>query len=161
MRRRNFLYSSGIIASAIIASPSAAWSADKRQQIKVLILSDSSSGTDHVHSVIKNSTAVQVKELALGQVSGVAYSSDGFLVTMNDGKLYVAGKIIFSSSSEMDISRVSVKIKNGNSDIQLGIHPVNDKTAPPEFWAFTRKKIDNGKIVPFMKRKKPAFLCIS
>src|SRR4051794_9129085 len=113
MRRRNFLYNSGILASAIVASPSAIWT-DKTKETNVLIIHDASAGMDNIHSVIKNSSGLRVTELPLEQMNELVYSSNGFLVTMDDSKQYRATKIIFSSYKEMDVSRVFVNIKTEN-----------------------------------------------
>jgi hypothetical protein len=162
MQRRKFLVNTGLIASAMIASPSTVWSADNKNKIPVLIIQDTSAGNNSmINSVIKDSAGQTIQELAEGNISDLVYSSNGFSVTTNDGKTWLAEKIIFSSYKKIDVSQSSVKVKTENQHIQLRYDAVNKKTAAPEFWALTTRKFDNGKITAFLKRKKHAFLCIS
>jgi hypothetical protein len=161
MQRRKFLTNSGIIATAIIASPSAVWSADNKNKIAVLIIQGTSADhNDMINSVIKDSSVKNIQELAEEQITDLVYSSNGFLVTTNDGKTWLAEKIVFSSYKKIDVSPSSVKIKTENQHIQLKYDAANKKTAAPEFWALTTRKFDNGKITSFLKRKNHAFLCI-
>jgi len=163
MQRRNFLFKSGILASAIIASPSAAFSADKRGKIAVLIIQDASgSSSDLINSAINESSGQPVYELINADISELTYSSHGFSVTMNSGKTYLAEKIIFTSYEKVDVSQLIVSIKSGDKNIPLPFDAVNENTIPaPEYWAFTANKFTKGKIKPFFKRKNHAFLCIS
>jgi hypothetical protein len=103
MQRRKFLVNSGLLASAMIASPSAVWSADDSNKTTVLIIKDASS-PHMIHAIIKKSSGQAIHEMAEQEVTDLAYSSKGFLVTANDGKKWLAEKIIFSSYKKIDIS---------------------------------------------------------
>jgi hypothetical protein len=162
MQRRKFLVSSGVIASAMIASPSTVWSADNKNKIAVLLIRDTAADNNSmINSVIKDSSALAIQELAEEQISDLVYSSGGFSVTTNDGRKWLADKIIFSSYKKMDVSHSSVNVKTENQHVQLRYDAVNKNTPSPEFWALTARKFDNGKITTFLKRRKHAFLCIS
>jgi hypothetical protein len=163
MQRRQFLFSSGILASAITFSPSSVLAGDKEKKTGMVIIHETGSSRDMIHAVIKNSFRDPVPELAVEEIGELKYTSNGFLLKMKNGKIYRSEKIVFSSCNNVIISRGSVHIRDRNGNINLVPDTANDKNVSgPEFWSFsTAKKFDGEKIMPFIKRDKHAFLCIS
>lgn len=154
MQRRQFLFHSGILASAITLSPAAVLAGKKDNKAGIVIIYETGNSRDGIHNVIKSSLRAPVPELAMEEIGELNYTSNGFLLKMKNGKQYRSEKIIFSSCSKIDISRGSVNIRNGNGGFDL--------VSGPEFWSFsTAKKFDEDKIMPFIKRDKHAFMCIS
>ena len=163
MQRRQFLLNSGILASAITLSPSSVLAGNKNSKERILIVYGTGNSRDMMRAVIKNSVRTHVPELSVDEIGELTYSSSGFLLKMNNGKQYLAEKIIFSSCNKIDISRTSVNISNGSGVISLDADTANGKNDQgPEFWAFSSaKKFDRDKIMPFIKRDKNAFMYIS
>ena len=163
MQRRQFLLSSGILASAFALSPSSVLAENNTDKSITLIIYESGNNRKKIHSVIKNCYSSHVPELELQKITELNYTAGGFNLKMDNGRQYLAEKIIFSSCNKLEISNSAVSIRNGDRQIQFARDKgKNNDTAGPEFWAFTTaRKFDRDKIMPFLKRKKNAFMCVS
>ncbi|HEX6428462.1 MAG TPA: hypothetical protein VF008_12280 [Niastella sp.] len=160
MRRRDFLYNTGLLFPALLASPALALASQKTIKTGLLIIQNEPASLAALSSAI-NELPVQAHQITGAQISRLEYSQQGFLVTTGDNKLLLAPKIIVQSC-RINAPRSSMEITIGQKTFYLNYASANDQhTAPPECWFLKTEHFLANKTSHFINRKGHVVLCLS
>lgn len=160
MHRRNFVYNAGVLFPAILLSPSWAWAAKKTIHTGLLIIQDmATTGKDIVP--VFNMLPIPAYHLYSDQIRDLVYTDDGFLVTTNDNKTFLAQKIVLHSNYTITPLRSSLQIKAGNKMLDIALdRPDNQNKATPEFWFVQPSTFNSNRAGSFIQRNRHAVLCL-
>jgi hypothetical protein len=161
MRRRDFLYNTGLLFPALLASPALALASQKTITSGLLIIQHETASLDAVTSAI-NDLPVQAHQLTSAQISHLEYSQQGFRVTTSDNTLLLAPKIIVHSSCRINAPRSSMEINTGQKTFHLNFASANDQhKAIPECWFLKTEHFLANKTKHFINRNRHVVLCLS
>jgi hypothetical protein len=161
MRRRDFLYNTGLLLPALLASPSLALASQKTINTEMLIVHDEETTPAHVSAVF-NDLSLNVRQLNSKKISHLSYSKNGFMVTTSDNTTFVAQKIVVNASHKINTPQSAVAIDTGSRTFHLEYVSENDKSkAVPEFWFFKTAQFHTNRMQPFINRNRHAVLCLS
>lgn len=161
MRRRDFIYNTGLLIPALLASPALVLAAQKTIRTDVLIIQSEAGPLKAVHAAI-DELPIQGHQIRGEQVSRFEYSQKGFLITTSDNTLLLASKIIMHSSCRVIGSRASMEIRMGQNTFYLNYAAVNNKhNTSPEYWFLRTAQFLAHKTNHFIHRNKPVLLCLS
>src|SRR5690349_6068373 len=160
MRRRDFLYNTGLLLPALLASPSAVLASQKTINTEVLIIP---ANTFSLQAVIAacNELSVQEHQLTGTQISRLEYSPAGFRVTTNDQQLLLAQKIIIYAGCQVNVSRSSMEINTGHKTFHLNYVSTDQDKPVPEFWFLKTQQFLANKTKHFINRDQHVVLCLS
>lgn len=163
MHRRNFLQNAGIIVpSLLLVKPSLLATETGNKVPLLLITGDGAAATKTQITAAAKAASAAMRELPGNEVKDIAYSENGFTVTTHTGEIIRSSKLVFHSSFSIDKEKLCVEIGREESPIAMRYNSGrNKKVVRPEMWATTTGQINDKHFVPFLKRKKNAFMCIS
>lgn len=165
MRRRDFLYNTGLLLPAVLFSPSSVLASQKTINAEMLIIHDDAGLPDHVAAAFNKlpvtaqhcSHAVQGRE-----ITHLSYSKNGFLVTTNDNSTFNVQKLVVHTSHRLHVPKSSVEINTGNKSFHLEYVSMNDKNkVTPEFWFLKTTQFHTNRVQPFLNRNRHAVMCLS
>lgn len=162
MHRRSFLYQSGIVVPAIFFTPAAVYASTAPTHLTILMIRGHGARKQELVAATFRSAGDTVREISSEQVKGLEYTGNGFRVMLQDGQQFATEKIVFNACFAIDTNNGAVTIKGEGHPlfVQYGAVPGHDNKLP-EFWSFTTQHFTKEKVLPFIKRNKPGFLCIS
>jgi hypothetical protein len=159
MRRRDFLYNTGLLFPALLASPALALASPKTVNTEMVIIHDEETTPSHVSGVFDN-LPLAARQLNCSEITNITYSKNGFLVTTTDNTTFLTEKIVVHTSHRINAPQSSVEIKTAGKTFHLEY--VSDKNKiVPEFWFLKTKQFQANRVTPFINRNRHAVLCLS
>lgn len=153
MRRRDFLYNTGLLIPALLAAPARMLASEKTIKTDVLIIQPEMSVLN---------LSIQGHRLAGAAIKRLEYSREGFLVTTSDNRLFKVSKIIIHSSLLSTIQRSSVEINTGQQTFHLNLAAAKAQhKIIPEVWFLQTQQFPDSKTNNILTRKKHALICLS
>lgn len=159
MRRRDFLYNTGLLFPALLASPALALASQKTIKTGLLIIQNETAPLGAVSSAI-NELPVHAHQITGEQISHLEYSQQGFRVTTRDNKLLVVPKIIVQSC-RINAARSSMEITIGQKTFYVNISANDQHTTVPECWFLKTDHFLANKTKHFINRNGHVVLCLS
>lgn len=160
MRRRDFLYNSGLLLPALFLSPSLALAEQQTINAQVLIIQDPATLPAHVPAVFTN-LPVQVQQLDYTHVTNLIYSKKGFEVTSIHNAIIRAQKVVVQSPCRINLPRFMIEIAAGKNTFHLQYHStVDSNKAVPELWLLKTSSLQAHRATSFISRNKHAVLCL-
>ena len=160
MRRRDFLYNTGLLLPALLASPALALASPKTINTDLLIVHNEETIPAYVSAVF-NDPSLNARQINSKEISHLSYSKKGFTVTTSDNTTFVAQKIVIHAAHKINTPQSSVAINTGNRTFHIDYVSKNESKATPEFWFFKTKQFHTNSIQPFINRYRHAVLCLS
>jgi hypothetical protein len=159
MERRTFLFRAGIIAPAVVLSPSSVWASSTATQAYALFIAGNDRNSTTVAGIVSDA-GNSVKQLQAADIAEISYTRSGFSVRLKNGAVHSSSKIIVHSAYQVAIDRLTVTVATGDDEQLLPCCSGRNKDKP-EFWAYAAKTFDAQQMQWFLERKKPAFMCVS
>jgi hypothetical protein len=159
MRRRDFLYNTGLLFPALLASPSLALASQKMVNTEMVIIHDEETTPSHVSGVLDN-LPLAARRLNCREIINLTYSKNGFLVTIADNTTFLTQKIVVHSSHRINASQSSVEIRTAVKTFHLE-YVSNKNRVVPEFWFLKTQQFQANRVTPFINRNRHAVLCLS
>jgi hypothetical protein len=160
MRRRDFLYNTGLLLPALLASPSLVMASAKTINTSLLIIHDGDTMPAAVTEVL-NGLKATTTHLEAKKISQLRYTNNGFLVTTSDNHTFVTEKLIVHATHGINTQQAAVEVKAGNKTFPLAYLTETANKVTPECWFLKKKQLHTDKIAPFINRNKHAVLCLS
>lgn len=161
MQRRTFLLRAGIIAPAVVLSPSSVWASSTATSANALFIAGNDKNSTTVAGIVSDA-GNSVKQLQAADIAEISYSRSGFSVRLKNGTLYNSSKIILPSSFTVDIDKLMVTVATEDDNLSLQYNSGRNKEKPrPEFWSYSSEKLGTKQMQSFLQRKKNAFMCVS
>jgi hypothetical protein len=159
MRRRDFLYNTGLLFPALLASPALALASQKTVNTEMLIIHDEETTPAHVSGVFED-LPLTARQLNCGEIINLSYSKNGFLVTTAGNTTFLTQKIVVHSSHRINAPQSSVEIRMAEKTFHLEY--ISDKNREvPEFWFLKTQQFQANRVTPFINRNRHAVLCLS
>jgi hypothetical protein len=153
MRRRDFLYNTGLLIPALLAAPARMLASQKTIKTDVLIIQPET-GTFNF--------PIQGHRLIGAAIKHLEYTREGFLITTSDNRLLQATKIIMPSALLATIQRSSMEINTGQQTFHLNFAAAKAQhKIIPEVWFLQRQQFPDSKTNNILTRKKHALICLS
>ncbi|OQP55906.1 hypothetical protein A4H97_20155 [Niastella yeongjuensis] len=151
MRRRDFLYNTGLLIPALLAAPAQLLATQKTIKTNLLVIQPATGAFN---------LPVQGQILKASQISQLEYSREGFLVTTRDNTLLQVPKIIMHASMLSNIQPSSLEINTGQQSFQLNWAAAKAQhKIIPEVWCLQTRQFTDSKTI--LTRKKHALICLS
>jgi hypothetical protein len=161
MRRRDFLYNTGLLIPALLASPAWALASQKTIRTDVLIIHRETGSLSAVTKAM-NEWPIQGHQLSAEQISHLAWSREGFLITTSDNTLLQAQKIIMHAGCRVNVPKASMEINIGQKIVHLNYESAKEEhKTVPEYWFLKTNQFLAHKTNHFLNRNKPVLLCLS
>lgn len=159
MRRRDFLYNSGLLLPALLASPSLVMASAKTINTALLIIHDE----DMPASVARviNGLPATATQLDGKKITRLRYTSNGFQVTTSENITYVTEKLMVHTAHRINTHQAAVEVHAGNKTFHLAYLTETANKVTPECWFIKSKELHTDKITPFINRNRHAVLCLS
>lgn len=159
MRRRDFLYNTGLLFPALLASPALALASQKTAAAEMLIIHDEDTTPAHVSGVFDN-LPLAARQLNCREIINLTYSKNGFLVTTAGNTTFLTQKILVHTSHRINVPQSSVEISTAGKTFHLEY--MSDKNrVVPEFWFLKTQQFQANRVTPFINRNRHAVLCLS
>ncbi|MCS3795658.1 hypothetical protein [Niastella sp. OAS944] len=159
MRRRDFLYNTGLLFPALLASPSLALASQKMVNAEMIIIHDEGTTPSHVSGVF-NDLPLAARQLNSREIINLRYSKNGFLVTTADNTTFLTEKVLIHTSHRINGPQSSVEIRTAVKTFHLEYVSDNNKVVP-EFWFLKTQQFQVNRVTPFINRNRHAVLCLS
>jgi hypothetical protein len=161
MHRRDFLYNTGLLIPALLASPAMVLAAQKTITTAVLII-EPETGSLHAVTAAIDKLPIPGYQIKGEQVSHLGYSQQGFLITMNDNTLLLASKIIMHASCRVNTALSSMEINMGQKTFHLNFAAANhEHKMRPEYWFLKKQQFLAHKTSHFINRNRHILLSLS
>jgi len=153
MRRRDFLYNTGLLLPALLAAPARLLASPKTIKTNVLIVQPETG----VFTL-----PIQGRRLTAAAINRLEYSREGFLVTTNDNTLLQAARIILPAALLANVQRSSLEINTGQQTFHLNLAAAKAQYKTiPEVWFFQTQQFINSQANKMLTRKKHALIYLS
>lgn len=153
MRRRDFLYNTGLLLPALLAAPAQLLASPKTIKTNVLIVQPETG----VFTL-----PIQGHRLTAAAINRLEYSREGFLVTTNDNTLLQAARIILPATLLTTIQRSSLEINTGQQTLHLNFAAAKAQYKKiPEVWFLQTQQFTDSQANKMLTRKKHALICLS
>jgi hypothetical protein len=160
MRRRDFLYNTGLLLPGLFLSGPLAMASGNTIEAAMLILHDEANPTHVVNSIFKQATAINVYQVSVSAISNLVYSKKGFVVTTDDNKTFLVQKIVVHAPYQLNAH--SVKLNTATKDFHLEYTSAGDNSiVRPEYWFLKTSQFHTSKVIPFIQRNRHAVLCMT
>jgi len=159
MRRRDFLYNTGLLLPALLASPSLVMASAKTINSSLLIIHDEDNLPADVAEMVNGS--VTATQLVAKKITRLRYTSNGFQVTTSDNITFVTEKLVVHTKHRINPQQNTVEVHAGNNIFPLAYLTQTAKKVTPECWFVNKKQLHAAKLAPFISRNRPAVLCLS
>lgn len=159
MRRRDFLYNTGLLFPALLASPALALASQKAVAAEMLIIHDEETTPADVAGVFDDLT-LTARQLNCREVINLTYTKNGFLVTTAGNTTFLTQKILVHTSYRINMLQSSVEISTAGKTFHLEYMSDKSKVVP-EFWFLKTQQFQANRVTPFINRNRHAVLCLS
>jgi hypothetical protein len=159
MRRRDFLYNSGLLLPALLASPSLVMASAKTINTALLIIHDEDMPAS-VATVI-NALPATATQLDSRKITRIRYTNNGFQATTNDNITYIAEKLMVHAVHRINTQQAAVEVHAGNKTFPLAYLTETANKVTPECWFLKTNQLHSGKLTPFINRNRHAILCLT
>ncbi|OQP58792.1 hypothetical protein [Niastella populi] len=159
MRRRDFLYNTGLLLPALLASPALALASQKTIDTEMLIIHDEATTPAPVADVFDN-LVLTARQMNCREIIDLSYTKNGFLVTTAGNTTFLTKKILVHTSHRINAPQASVEISTGGKTFHLEYMSDKKKVAP-EFWFLKTQQFHANRVMPFINRNRHAVLCLS
>ena len=153
MRRRDFLYNTGLLLPALLAAPARLLASQKTIKTNSLIIQPESNAFN---------LSIASHQLTAKQIKHLEYTREGFQVTTNDNTLLQAAKIIIPPALLVNVQRSSLDINTGKQTFHLNFAAAKAQhKIIPEVWFLQTQQFAAGNTNNILKRKKHALIFLS
>jgi hypothetical protein len=160
MRRRDFIYNTGLLLPGLFLSGPLAMASSNTIEAAMLIIHDESNPTHIVNSISDHATAINVHQVSASAISNLVYSKKGFMVSTHDNKTFLVQKMVIHAPYQLNDH--CVKLRAGTKDFHLEYTSAGDNSiVRPEYWFLHASQFLTGKVTPFIKRNGHAVLCMT
>jgi hypothetical protein len=159
MRRRDFLYNSGLLLPALLASPSWAMASSKTISTALLIIHDEEAIPASVDNVFHR-LGVTATQLNASKITHLRYTKNGFQVTTNENITFVTEKLMVHTLQRINKPQAVVEVHTGNKLFPLAYLTDTANKVTPECWFMKARQLHTERITPFINRNKHAVLCL-
>ncbi len=160
MRRRDFLYQTGLIVPVLALAPARVMASNDQQKKLVLIQNPDMSGARQVKDTL-HSLSPELEIVEAGNIRHIHRSGAGFTLELNDGRQIQTAKLVLDLEHSVRPDDAAVYFESDSTTRKVSYKRKGESLPPPEFWSLRAGKHLQGDIDNFMKRKKPAFATIS
>lgn len=159
MRRRNFLYNTGLLLPALLASPSLLMASAKTVNTSLLIIHDEDTMQMDVAGMIDEpGTTTQLEGK---KITGLRYTNNGFQVTTSDNLIFVTEKLLVHTNHRINTQQNAVEVQVGNKTFPLAYLTQTANKVTPECWFLNKKQLHSTKLTAFINRNRHAVMCLS
>jgi len=159
MRRRDFLYNTGLLLPALLASPSLVMASAKTINTSLLVIHD---GDNLPAALAETVNALgTTTQLQGNKITRLRYTNNGFQVTTSDNLTFVTEKLLVHSNHRITTQQDAVEIRTGNKTFPLAYLTQTANKVTPECWFLKTNQLHTGKLTPFINRNRHAVLCLS
>ena len=159
MRRRDFIYNTGLLLPGFLLSGPLAMASGKAIEAAMLIIHDEANPAHVVNSIFNQATALNVHQLSASAISNLVYSKKGFVVTTHDNKTYQVQKIVVHAPYQLNAH--CVKLNTATKDFHLEYTSGDNSIVRPEYWFLKTSQFQPNKVIPFIQRNRHAVLCMT
>ncbi|OQP63549.1 hypothetical protein A3860_24730 [Niastella vici] len=159
MRRRDFIYNSGLLLPALLASPSLLMASAKTINSSLLIIHDEDTIPAAVAEMVNGfGTTTQLEGK---KITRLRYTNNGFQVTTSDNLTFVTQKLLVHTKHRINTQQNTVEVQVGNKTFPLAYLTQTANKVTPECWFVNKKQLHTEKLAPFINRNRHAVLCLS
>ncbi|MFL5743252.1 MAG: hypothetical protein ACJ751_01205 [Niastella sp.] len=160
MRRRDFIYNTGLLLPGLFLSGPLAMASNKTIEAAMLIIHDEANPAHVVNTIFNQATAINVHQVSASAISDLVYSKKGFVVTTHDNKTFLVQKMVVHAPYQLHAH--CVKLNMGTKAFHLEYTSVNDNSVVrPEYWFLKTSQFQPDKVIPFIQRNRHAVLCMT
>ena len=160
MRRRDFLYNTGLLLPGLFLSGPMAMAAANTIEAAMLIIHDESDSAHVVKSIVNEATAKNIHQVSAAAISDLVYSKNGFVVTTHDNKTFLVQKIVVHAPYQLNAH--CVKLNTATKEFHLEYTSAGDNSiVRPEYWFLKTSQFNTNKVIPFIQRNRHAVLCMT
>ncbi|MBN8785170.1 MAG: hypothetical protein J0G98_19070 [Terrimonas ferruginea] len=160
MRRRDFLYQTGLIMPVLALAPAHVMASNDQQKKLVLIQNPDMSGARQVKETLR-SLSSELEIVEAGKIRRIHRSGAGFKLELSDGRQIQTAKLVLDLEHSVRPDDAAVYFESDSTTRKVSYKRKGESLPPPEFWSLRAGKHLQDDIGNFMKRKKPAFATIS
>jgi|GEM_PF-1890170 len=160
MRRRDFLYQTGLIVPVLAFAPSRVMAGNDQQKKVVLIQHPDRRGAGQVKESL-HSLSTELEIVEAGRIRRIHRTSAGFKLELNDGRQVQTAKLVLDLDHSVHPDDRAVYFDSDSTTRKISYKRKGESLPPPEFWSLRAGKHLQDDVDHFMKRKKPAFATIS
>jgi hypothetical protein len=160
MRRRDFLYQTGLLVPALALAPSRVLANAKQESKVVLIQSAAFRQAGSVAEILRKSSPGMVT-VQPDDIRTIRRSATGFALDLTGGRLLETAKLILDVEYSVKHDEAAVDFKADGTQQRISFKRKGEALPPPEFWSLRTGRNFAEDIALFLKSNKPAFACIS
>lgn len=161
MRRRDFLYQSAFLAPVLALAPSRVLANHTSLQVSaILIQNPDMAGAQRVKDTL-HARSSELITVNAAQVSTIRRSVTGFHLELADGRRLQTSKLVLDLHHAVRPDEATVSFEAENRKQKISFKRKGESIPPPEFWSLRAGSYLADDMEAFIKRKKPAFACIS
>jgi hypothetical protein len=160
MRRRDFLYQTGLIMPVLALAPARVMAGNDQQKKLVLIQNPDMSGARQVKATL-HSLSAELEIVEAGNIRHIHRSGAGFKLELNDGRQIQTAKLVLDLEHSVRPDDAAVYFESDSTTRKVSYKRKGESLPPPEFWSLRAGKHLQDDLDNFMKRKKAAFATIS
>lgn len=159
MRRRDFIYNTGLLLPGLFISGPKAMAATATIEADLLIIHDEAHPAHVVHTIHKQATGINVHQVPAPAISSLVYSKKGFVVTTHHNETFRVQKIVVHAPYRLHDH--CVQVNTVTKDFQLEYTSGEGSVVRPEYWFLQTSQFCPSKVIPFIQRNRHAVLCMS
>lgn len=160
MNRRNFLFSSGMIAPAILMMPDLVVGDLQQDDADIAMLLAGSGRIQGVTERFRRS-GKQLKEVSVVQLSDIRWNGSRFRISTKSGYSFTTRKLVINSSFMVDRERGVVLIPSVPKAMEIVFEGMGDSRRMPMFWAVKGKDLQDAQVEGFVKNAGGGFMCVA
>ena len=158
MRRRDFLYNTGLLLPALLVSGPMAMAKDNTIEAGLLIIHDEANPAHVVNAIFKQAKTINVHQVPAAAISHLEYTKKGFVVTTHDNKTFLVQKLVVHAPHQLNDQ--CIQLQTAAKNYHLEYTPGDNNIVRPEYWFLKTSQFNTSKVIPFIKRNKQAVLCM-
>ena len=158
MNRRNFLARSGMIAPAVLLMPDLVV-AEIQQDDADIIMVQGAGNRKPVTEQFRQ-TGKKIRELKAGQITGIRWNGNRFLLTTRDSRTVSVKKLVLNTTYMIDRERGVVLIPAMPKPLEVAFNIKEDKRLMPDLWTADAKNFQQANVSSFMKKESAGFMCV-
>jgi hypothetical protein len=161
MRRRNFLYNTGLLLPALLASPSLVTAASTKTITTPLLIIQNDVTMPGAVAAALNEMAGAAPTIDHKTISSLTYTKNGFRVVTTNNTTFVAEKLLVHSLHRINSLQSLVEVTLGHQTFPLAYLTDTANKITPECWFAKTNRFKPESLTPFINRNRHAVLCIS
>lgn len=160
MNRRNFLFSSGMIAPAVLLMPDLVVGELQQDDADIAMILAGSGRIQGMTEQFRRAGR-KLKEVSVVQLSDIRWNGSRFRISTKSGYAFTTRKLVINSSFMIDRERGVVLIPSSPKAMELAFEGMGDSRTMPMFWAVKGKHLQEAQVDGFMKNAGGGFMCVA